>query len=167
MEKYLVGQIVKAQGLDGTVKIKIFTDSALRFKNINKVLLNENNYYTNFKYLRDNSGFVYAKIDGITNRTEAENIRNTKLYIFKEDMYNLNEDEYFISDLIGISVIDEENNHIGTIKDVEQFGATDILVVQTLEGEFSIPFISEIVKEVDVKNDKFIINKTRFDEVKV
>lgn len=167
MDKYLIGQIIKAQGLDGTVKIKIFTDSALRFKKIDKVLLNNNSNYTNFKYLRENSGFVYAKIDGTTNRTEAENLRNTKLYIFKEDMYDLDNDEYFISDLIGINVIDEKNNHIGTIKDVEQYGATDILVIQTLEGEFSVPFIGEIVKEVDVKNDKFVINKTRFDEVKV
>ena len=167
MEKLLVGKIVKPQGLDGTVKIKIYTDTFARFKKVNKVLVNEETSYKNFKFIRGFSDFVYAKIEGINNRTDAENARNTSLYIYKQDMYSLDEDEYFVNDLVGMQVLDENNNLLGVIKEVEQYGASDILVIQTLDGEVSVPFIDALVIDIHVKEKTFIVRKEKFDEVSV
>ena len=78
---------------------------------------------------------------------------------FTEQFSELEEDEYFIADMIGIEVVTEDDKPFGTLKDVMETGANDVYVIDTDEhGEVLVPAIRECILDVDIENQKMKIN---------
>ena len=78
---------------------------------------------------------------------------------FTEQFSELEEDEYFIADMIGIEVVTEDDKPFGTLKDVMETGANDVYVIDTDEhGEVLIPAIRECILDVDIENQKMKIH---------
>lgn len=161
MEYIEIGQIVNTNGLKGVVKVNPFTDDISKFEELKYVYIQLKNELKKVKIeqVRYNKNQVLLKLEGIDSIEEAEKYRNFYLKTEKESQEDLGEDTYYIVDLIGLDVYTDKNEYLGKIEDVFPTGSNDVYVVKdNLGKQILIPAIADVVKEVDLKNKKMIIN---------
>ena len=162
MEEYLeIGQIVNTNGLKGVLKIKPFTDDITRFEDLETIYIQEANELIEFRIeqVRYSKNMVLLKLEGIDDINEAEKYRNFYLKINRKDAVELEENSYFIIDIIGSEVYTDENYLLGKVIDVLPTGSNDVYVVKTSEGkEILLPAIEDVIKDVDITNKKIIIH---------
>jgi len=152
-----IGQVAKPQGLKGFIKINPFTDDMQKFKNYKRVFIKNTEY--KIEDLKYNKNQVIIKLKGIDTVEEAEKLRNLYLYIDKSDLAELPEDSYYIVDLIGLEVFNEENNELlRKIEDVFPTGSNDVYVVRSEIGkQILLPAIKDVIKDVNIKDKKMIV----------
>jgi 16S rRNA processing protein RimM len=161
MEYIEIGQIVNTNGLKGVVKVNPFTDDISKFEELKYVYIQLKSELKKVKIeqVRYNKNQVLLKLEGIDSIEEAEKYRNFYLKTEKESQEDLGEDTYYIVDLIGIDVYSDKNEYLGKIEDVFPTGSNDVYVVKdNLGKQILIPAIADVVKKVDLKNKKMIIN---------
>lgn len=161
MEYIEIGQIVNTNGLKGVVKVNPFTDDISKFEELKYVYIQLKNELKKVKIeqVRYNKNQVLLKLEGIDSIEEAEKYRNFYLKTEKESQEDLGEDTYYIVDLIGLDVYTAKNEYLGKIEDVFPTGSNDVYVVKdNLGKQILIPAIADVVKEVDLKNKKMIVN---------
>ena len=160
MEYIEIGQIVNTNGLKGVVKVNPFTDDISKFEELKYIYIQLKSELKKVKIeqVRYNKNQVLLKLEGIDSIEEAEKYRNFYLKIEKKSQEELGEDTYYIVDLIGINVYSENDEYLGTIEDVFPTGSNDVYVVKdNLGKQILVPAISEVVKEVELKNKKMVI----------
>ena len=155
MEKILqVGIITSTHGLKGEVKVFPTTDDPGRFKKLKEVILDEKKgqrkaEVESVKFFKQ---FVILKFKGMDDISDVERLRQVGLYVTRENAVKLKKDEYFIADLIGMTVENEDGKALGTLKDVIQTGANDVYDVTMEDGKsLLIPAIRDCILEVDVE----------------
>lgn len=162
MEEYLeIGQIVNTNGLKGNLKVKPLTDEITRFEDLENVYIQKNNKLTEFKIqdVKYSKNMVLLKLEGIDNIEEAEKYRNCYLKINRKDAVELDEDSYFIVDIIGCEVYTDSQELLGKVIDVFPTGSNDVYTVKGINNnEILIPAIEDVIKDVDIKNKKIIIH---------
>ena len=162
MQEYFeIGQIVNTSGLKGVVKVNPFTDDMSRFEELKKVFIEKNKELTEYEIeeVRYHKNQVLLKFKNIDSIEEAEKFRNCYIKISRKDARKLPEDTYFIVDLIDTNVYLENNEYVGKIIDVFSTGSNDVYVIKREENtDLLIPAIKDVVKKVDIKNKKMIIN---------
>lgn len=162
MQEYFeIGQIVNTSGLKGVVKVNPFTDDMSRFEELKKVFIEKNKELTEYEIeeVRYHKNQVLLKFKNIDSIEEAEKFRNCYIKISRKDAKKLPEDTYFIVDLIDTNVYLENNEYVGKIIDVFSTGSNDVYVIKREENsDLLIPAIKDVVKKVDIKNKKMIIN---------
>ena len=100
---------------------------------------------------------VIAKLEGVDTPEQAEKLRNKILYMHRDDL-ELDDDTYFIQDLIGIEVRDIETGVIyGKIVDVMQTGANDVYVIKGKDREYLVPAIADVVISTDIDKNEMTI----------
>lgn len=162
MEELLqVGILSSTHGVRGEMKVFPTTDDVSRFKKTKDYILetpkgNIPVKVTGVKFFKQ---FAILKFEGFDSIDEIMPYKGCKLLVTRDKAVPLKKDEYFIADLIGLQVVDEEEQLIGTISDVMQTGANDVYVVQSEEGkEYLFPAIKECILQVDVKNGRMVIH---------
>ncbi len=162
MEKQLqVGVISSTHGVRGEVKVFPTTDDVTRFRQLKKVYLDTGREMLpleiqNVKFFKQ---FAILKFKGIDNINDIEKYRGKSLMIDREDAVDLDEDEYFIADMIGMKVCTEDGSEFGTLKDVMETGANDVYIIDSLEhGEVLIPAIKECILDVDMDEERMTIH---------
>ena len=162
MEEYLeIGQIVNTNGLKGFLKVKPLTDDITRFEDLETIYLQKATEFIEFKIqeVKYVKNMVLLKLEGIDDITEAEKYKNFYIKINRKDAVELDEDSYFIIDIIGCEVFTEENQKLGKVVDVFPTGSNDVYTVKNEEGkEILLPAIADVIKDVDVKNKKIVIH---------
>ena len=159
-ECLVIGQIVNTNGLKGMVKVNPFTDDMMRFEELEDLYIQ---YKGNLKkvkieQVRYQKNQVLLKLEGINSIEEAENYRNCYLKIHRKDARNLEEDMYFIADLIGLEVYTNQNELLGKLDDVFSTGSNDVYVVKDQNGkQILLPAIKEVIKQIDLKNKKITV----------
>lgn len=150
------GKITSTHGIKGEMKIYPYTDDIDNILNLKKLYINDKAYKINSMKFHKN--MLIAKLSGINTIEEAEKFRNKVVQREIEDNEVLEEDTYYIKDLIGLDVYLEAGSLFGKVKDVFQTGANDVYVIQTLDKkEVLIPAIKDVVKIVDLAENKMII----------
>jgi 16S rRNA processing protein RimM len=140
--------VAGAHGIQGEVRLKLFTDSAESLSRHAKLLVGGVERRL-LKVRGDNKGAV-ARFDGVDDRTAAEALRGSLVEIDRAALPPLGEGEYYHADLIGIPCVDSEGNALGTVVAVENFGAGDLLEVEGEGGRRSlIPFKPGIADLID------------------
>ncbi|MDO4265727.1 MAG: ribosome maturation factor RimM [Eubacteriales bacterium] len=157
-----VGVITRTHGIRGEVKVYPTTDSPLRFRDLEGVLLklgkrmraltvDEVSFFKNL---------VIVKFREINTLEEAEVLKGGEIYIDREDGEPLAENEYYIADLLGMEVYDADNKTLlGTLKDVLQTGANDVYIVAR-EGQkdLLLPAIRDCIRQIDVENNRMEVH---------
>ena len=113
-DKILVGKIVAPQGIRGEVRVQTYSENPTDFK---KFKVQSSKFKSeDFKFVRaiPNSTVVIAKINGYDDRNAAETLRGTELFIGRDDLPTLGEQEYYQTDLIGMTVT-QRGNIIGRV----------------------------------------------------
>ena len=162
MEKQLqVGVFSTKKWVRGEVKVFPTTDDVTRFRQLKKVYLDTGREMLpleiqNVKFFKQ---FAILKFKGIDNINDIEKYRGKSLMIDREDAVDLDEDEYFIADMIGMKVYTEDGSEFGTLKDVMETGANDVYIIDSLEhGEVLIPAIRECILDVDMDEERMTIH---------
>jgi 16S rRNA processing protein RimM len=104
-------------------------------------------------------GGVLVKAEGVETRDDAEALRGLRLYIPRDRLPEPeDEDEFYLSDLVGLEAVDAAGAPRGRVVAVQNFGAGDLVEVRGPDGEtFYVPFTREAVPEVDVKGRRVVI----------
>jgi 16S rRNA processing protein RimM len=104
---------------------------------------------------------IVARISGIVDRTTAEGLRGTKLYVDRARLPKAAASEYYHADLIGLKAIAGDGSHLGEIVSVQNFGAGDLLELKPVTGEATemIPFEDQWVPDVDLDAGTIVINR--------
>lgn len=158
MESILIGKIVNTHGIKGEVKVYPYTDDIDNLSKIKEVYFDEKlNDKHKVKSCKIQKNMLIIKLEGINIVEEAAKLKDTNLYIIKEDISDI-EDTYYVEDLIGMDVIDEKEQVIGTITYVFNTGANDVYEIKSSDNnEIYIPAIKDVVKKVDIQNKKMYI----------
>jgi len=151
----LVGVVSAAYHLKGLVKINSYTSDPKNICNLNCIDKEGNNISLSF--IKFDKKKIIVRIDGVNDRNEAEKLFGTKLYIKREELPEINESEFYISDLIGIDVIDENDLILGKIHAIHNFGAGDIVEIKFKDGAKEMfPFTKELFPEISKDYIRFI-----------
>ena len=162
MEELLqVGVITQTHGIRGEVKVFPTTDDAARFQELRQVLLDTGKEtlpleIENVKFFKQ---FVILKFKGYDNINDVERYKRCPLLVERSEAVPLEEDEYYITDMIGIQVTTDEGEDFGVLKDVMATGANDVYVIDhPSAGEVLVPAIKECILEVDIPGRKMKIH---------
>ncbi len=162
MEELLqVGAIASTHGVRGEVKVSPTTDDVKRYSKLKEVFLGENQgapllHIESVKYFKN---MVIVKFKEYNSLNEVEPIKGKKLFVTRTNAVKLKKDEYFIADLIGLDVKDENKNISGKLVDVMTTGANDVYVIELDDGrELLLPAIKECVLKVDFDDNLILIN---------
>ena len=155
------GVITTTHGIRGEVKVYPTTDDVHRFEDLDSVLLDTGREYIeleieNVKYFKQ---YAILKFKGINNINDIEKYKGRSLYVTRDQAIPLDEDEYYIADLIGLDVYLENGEKFGVLKDVMETGANDVYIVETGEGkEVLLPAILECILDVDIEENRMEIH---------
>lgn len=154
MEELLqVGVITSTHGVRGEVKVFPTTDDKERFRDLKKVILDSGKEKINLKIegVKFFKKFAILKFKGMDHINDVEKYKRCPLLIEREDAVSLEENEYFIADMLGMVVVTEDGVHFGTLKDVMETGANDVYVIESRQyGEVLVPAVKECILDVDV-----------------
>lgn len=150
-----VGIIASTHGVRGEVKVYPTTDDPRRFRRLKEVVLDTGKEKMNLEIegVKFFKQFVILKFKGLDNINDIEKYRQKSLYVTRKNAVRLQRDEYFIADLIGLKVQDEDGKELGTVKDVIETGANDVYEVEMSDGKsLLLPAIKQCILNVDVEN---------------
>ena len=156
--RLLVGRIGRAHGILGEATIEVRTDDPdIRFA-IGAIVNTDKHGDLTIVSGRVHNGILLLGIKGITTRNQIEELRNEMLY---SDV-DINEstgddDEYHVLQLIGCITYLESGEEYGEVSDVINLPGQDLLAIKTQEGESLIPFVHQLVPEVDIKNKRIVV----------
>ena len=156
-----VGVITTTHGVRGEVKVYPTTDEPERFLDLEYVLLDTGKELRrlDIKNVRFFKNLVILKFDGIDNINDIEKYKGRDLWIPREEAQELDEDEYYIADLLGMKVLLEDGSEFGTLKNVMETGANDVYIVDRVDGEeILLPAIHDCVLDVDVEKNTMTVH---------
>lgn len=159
--KLQVGAITSTHGVRGEVKVFPTTDDVKRFKRLKEVILDtgKEELTLEIEGIKFFKQFVILKFKGFDNINDIEKYKGKNLYVTRANAVKLRKDEYFIADLQGMCVVDENDQTIGTLRDVMETGANDVYIVDMTDGrELLLPAIKECILNVDVENGKICVH---------
>lgn len=154
-----IGVVTTTHGLRGEVKVFPTTDDARRFDKCDEVILEGRNeqlvlHVERVKYFKN---IVIVKFKEFHDISEVERFRKYDIMVTREHAVPLEAGEYFICDIIGAQVVEEDGTSIGTVKDVLETGANNVFVIVTDDGkEVLFPSIPECIKRVDVEKKEVV-----------
>ena len=149
-----VGRVLGAHGLRGEVKVESYTDFDSRFAAGQQLLLGDELFLTEIAAARPHKGVFLLTFAEITDRAAAESLHNEWLYIPEDAAMKLDEDSFWVHDIVGLSVQTETHKLLGEVTDVIFTGANEVYVIQPAPGvnrdrELLIPALTDVIRAVD------------------
>jgi len=155
-ETLVIGMITKAHGIRGEVKVMPLTDDLKRFKKLKSVLIDGKEVVVEGVKLQ--SAKAILKLEGFDKIEDTVVLRDKYISVVREEAVELEEGEYYVADLIGCMVFDENGLQLGKIYDVISTGSNDVYWVKDeKKKDVLIPVLKEIVLSVDIDSEKIII----------
>lgn len=151
---FQVGVITSTHGIKGEVKVFPTTDDPRRFKRLQEVILDtgKERLVLEVEGVKFFKQFVILKFKGLDNINDVEKYRRMPLLVTRKNAVRLAKDEYFVADLIGLEVRDEDGAKIGRLQDVIETGANDVYDIELDDGRrLLLPAIRQCVLEVDIE----------------
>lgn len=156
-----VGIITGTHGLKGEVKVFPTTDDKERFLDLEEVLLDTGDTLLELKveYCKFFKKFVFVKFEGFDDINEVEKFKRCPLLVTRENAVELEEDEYFVADLLGLTIVDDSGVTIGKLENVISTGANDVYEVLTEDGgRILLPAIKECILDVDMEEGVILVH---------
>jgi len=157
MSLFKLGQITSPVGIKGEVRVYPYLDDMTLFLAIKKVLIEGEKDYRNIEKNRSDKNMAVLKIEGIDDRNQSEGLRNKFIFVEKDDI-DMPEDMYYIEDLVGMKVYDEDGKFIGDLESVDKNSPQDKYVIKTETKSFMLPAVKEFILNVDVENKKMTVH---------
>lgn len=156
-----VGVITSTHGIKGEVKVFPTTDDPSRYRQLKQVFLDNGGALLSLEIqgVKFFKKFVIVKFRGIDDINEVEKYKGKDLMILREDAVELEEGEYFISDLIGLKVMTDQGELLGELQDVIQTGANDVYEVRMEDGkDVLIPAIADCILDISLEKGTMLVH---------
>jgi 16S rRNA processing protein RimM len=153
-DRIAIGIIRKAHGVRGEASVEAWSDSPERFADLRTATLvspNDETRDASIESVRIHAGRALVKFAGIESPEEVQKLQNWTVEIPLSDARKLDADEYFLHDLIGLTLVDSEGVERGKVVQVEEGAGGLLLVVDGPRGRYDVPFASEICTKVDLE----------------
>lgn len=157
---FQVGIITGTHGLKGEVKVFPTTDDKQRFLDLEDVLLDTGKEMLELKveYCKFFKKFVFVKFEGLDDINDVEQYKRCPLLVTRENAVELEEDEYYVADLLGLTIVDDSGVTIGKLENVIATGANDVYEVLTEDGgRILLPAIKECILDVDMEEGVILV----------
>ncbi|MDR1691493.1 MAG: ribosome maturation factor RimM [Rickettsiales bacterium] len=155
-----IAKILSSHGLKGCVKLASHTQNPLDIFGYKNIVDEKGNKYELSHYGNTNGQQLIACIKGIEVKEEADKLKNTRLYIDKKDLPALENDTFYIAELVGSKVKNKKNEEIGVVSNISYYGAGDILEIITLKNEKKlISFNEDAVLHTDLDKKEIVIDE--------
>lgn len=166
MDYIKIGKILKPQGIKGELKVLPLTDDPARYHDLQSVYMQQDGGYISqqLKGVRVGHDAVYIFLERIYDRNAAETLRGRYLYIPREEAAPLPEGRFYIFDIVGCEVWNEQGKKLGTVAEVLQPGANDVYVVKG-EKELLVPAVKAFISEMDVPHKRIVVKSEMLEEV--
>ena len=161
-----IGKIVAVQGLKGEVRVEPWCDSADFLCDFEVLYFDKGSVKVAIEKARPHKTIAIVKFEGINTPEEAAKLRNKVLFMNRDDV-DLDENSYFVQDLIGLKVTDiDTNEEYGELVDVSETGANDVYYIKRGEVTYLIPAIPDVIVETNINDGKMLIRplKGLFDD---
>lgn len=153
----LVGRVAGAFGVRGEVRITTYTAEPMALADYRELKRQDGSAGLTILSARPTKGGIIARTKEVETREQAEALRGLKLHIPRDVLPEPDEDEFYVTDLIGLTVETAEGETLGRVKEVRDFGAGDLLEIQPPEGaSWYLPFTREAVPEVRIAEGKVL-----------
>lgn len=156
-----VGVISSTHGVKGEVKVFPTTDDPQRFKHLKEVILDtgKEQLPLEIEHVKFFKNMVILKFKGLDNINDIEKYKSKDLLITRDQAVELEPDEYFITDLIGLAVKTDDGQELGIMKDVMETGANDVYVVEMKNGkELLLPAIADCILNIDLEQETMTVH---------
>jgi 16S rRNA processing protein RimM len=163
MGRIAVGVIRKSHGVHGEASVEPWTDSSDRFAELGEVTLvspdERSTRPVRVESVRYHAGRALVKLGGIDSPEEVQLLRGWTLEIPEEQARALEADEYFLHDLVGLTLVDPEGAVRGTVESVEEGGGGLLLNVRRPDGKtFDLPFAADLCTEIDLPARRIVVS---------
>lgn len=159
MDYIQVGKIINTHGIKGEVKIYPLTDDISRFDELEKVYIGEEKILVCIERNWSKKEIVILKFKGYDDINEVLKFKNEYLYIKEKDKIKLEEDSYFIFDIVGCNVLDIKGNKIGIVTQVITNTGNDVYIIKNEDNnkDYLVPAVKQFIKKVDIENKEITI----------
>jgi len=156
-----VAKVKSTRGIDGEVRVNSLFEISQSIKSYKYFFVVGSLNKINVSQTKIFKKHIDIKFEESNNIRDADNLAGKKLYIQKNQLPKLNEESWYHYDLIVLSVKDLDNNLLGKVSGVHNFGAGDIIEIEFIDGKNEmLLFDKSFIKEVDVEKNKIVIDKT-------
>jgi 16S rRNA processing protein RimM len=158
-EKVIVARIGAAHGVRGEVRLWPFTQEPLAVASYGPLESEDGKRTFEIESVRPGSDHLIARFKGVGDRTAAETLRNIDLYVPRDRLPEIDEDDtYYHSDLIGLGAVHEDGRPIGTVHAIHNFGAGDVIEIMLPRGDtLMLPFTDATVPKVDLEARRIVV----------
>jgi len=153
-----IAQIGAAHGVRGEVRLKAFTEDPLSVARYGPLESEDGRQRFEIEAVRPARDMLVARLKGIADRAAAERLKNLRLYVARERLPKPADDEFYYADLVGLTVMRQNGEAIGTVKAVHNFGAGDLIEIEPPSGAtIMLPFDEATVPVVDIAGGKIVV----------
>ncbi|MGD9475543.1 MAG: ribosome maturation factor RimM [Eubacteriaceae bacterium] len=154
-ETMIIGRVAGVHGIKGEVKVQPLTDDSQRFFDLHEIILEspKENINVMITACRIHKNSVLLQLDGIKTRNEAEALIGMSLLIDRDQAVSLNDDEYFVEDLKGMAVYNQQVL-LGELIDILQTGGVDVYMIKGENREYCVPARKIYFKQFDFENNR-------------
>jgi len=160
-DRIAIGIIRKAHGVRGEASVESWSDSPERFTDLHDVTLlspdESQSRDAAIESVRIHAGRALVKFAGIDSPEDVQKLQNWTVEIPASEARALDADEYFLHDLVGLTLIDSEGANRGKVVQVEETGGGLLLVVDGPKRRFDVPFAAEICTKVDLEAKTILV----------
>jgi len=161
-QRICVARVGAPHGVRGDVKLWSFTGDRLAVADYGAMETADGKRTLEIETLRPAGEFFVARFKGVTDRDAAEKLRNVELYVARDRLPPIEaDDEFYVTDLVGLAAHDPSGARIGDIVSVQNFGAGDLIELK-LDGARDtvfVPFTEATVPQVDIVGGKVVIDR--------
>lgn len=156
-EYLLLGEILRPHGIRGELRMRILTDYPERITDLTYVYLGTSPSDSNparytVEHIRFHQSYGLLTLKNIKDRTDADRLRQLVVMVHIDDAVPLGDDEIYLWQLIGMTVVDKDGTSLGTIKDVLETGANDVYIIESDQyGELLIPITDDTLLETNTE----------------
>ena len=160
VDYFEIGHIDNTHALKGEMKVRNYSNNPKRFEELKSILVNIKGEYVSYdiENVRYQKEIVLLKLKGVDTIEEAEKLKGLSIYIERKDAPKLDDEEYYIADLIGCSVY-EDDTLLGVVDDIFTAGGADVYVIKAKGKEdLLLPALKSVILETDVENKKIKVS---------
>jgi 16S rRNA processing protein RimM len=162
-ERLVIGRITSPHGIRGEFRMYIYSHFPDNILQLPEIYIGDDSAPRKLTRARLKDNLVIMRVEGITSKEMADELRGELIRIDLEHAAPLEEGEYYHFELIGLAAIDEAGNELGTVSDIIETGANDVYVIKDAEGkELLIPALEDVVPEIDIEAGKMVVRPPRY-----
>ena len=153
-----IGSFVGVHGIKGEVKLKSFTEIPENIFSFKEIFIETSDDPIKLNFVRKSKQIFVCKIENVLTRSDAEKLKGLKLFVLRESLPNLTDDEFYHSDLLGFEVYNLNRESFGKVISLEDFGAGLLAEVKKNKKTFYLPMGKSFLKEIDYKIKQIILD---------